>query len=184
MLKFFINFGPFLVFFIGYAIGGIFEATLYLLVASVIGISITYITERKINTINLISTSLVLITASLTLFSGNSVFIKIKPTVLYCIFACILLVTHFKWGPAIKFALGTTIKFKEEKNWYRLNLRFICFFLTMAIINEIIWRNFSEATWVSFKVFGTMPITMIFVLSQIPFIIKHKTPKNSISTIK
>lgn len=174
MLKFFTEFGPLIAFFVGYVIGGILEATLYMLIASVIGISITYIAERKINTVNLISTGILLITASLTLFSGNSIFIKMKPTVLYCIFACILLVTHFKWKPAIKFALGTAIKFKEEKSWYRLNLRFMWFFLMMATINELVWRNFPEATWVSFKVFGAMPFTIIFVLSQVPFIMKHK----------
>ncbi len=174
MLKFITEFGPLIAFFVGYKTGGILDATLYMLVASVIGISTTYILERKINKVNLVSAGLLLISASLTLFSGNSIFIKMKPTVLYCLFASAFLVTNFKWKPAIQFALGTAIKFKEEKNWRVLNIRFMWFFLLMAIVNEVVWRNFSEDTWVSFKVFGAMPITLIFVVTQLPFIMRNK----------
>jgi len=174
MLKFITEFGPLIAFFIGYKTGGILEATLYMLIASVVGISITYIFERKINKVNLVSTGLLLVSASLTLFSGNSIFIKMKPTVLYCVFAVTFLITNFKWKPAIQFALGTAIKFKEEKNWRILNIRFMWFFLLMAVINELVWRNFLEDTWVSFKVFGAMPITLIFIMTQLPFILKNK----------
>ena len=174
MLKFFSEFGPLLAFFFGYKTGGILEATLYMLVASVIGISITYICERKINTVNLISTALLLTSASLTLFSGNAIFIKMKPTVLYSLFAFIFFVTNFKWKPAVKYVLGGAIKLKEEKNWHSLNLRFMWFFLIMAVTNELVWRNFDESVWVSFKVFGAIPITLLFIMLQIPFIMKNQ----------
>ncbi len=174
MLKFFSEFGPLLAFFFGYKTGGILEATLYMLVASVIGISITYICERKINTVNLISTALLLTSASLTLFSGNAIFIKMKPTVLYSLFAFIFFVTNFKWKPAVKYVLGGAIKLKEEKNWHSLNLRFMWFFLIMAVTNELVWRNFDENIWVSFKVFGAIPITLLFIMLQIPFIMKNQ----------
>jgi len=179
MLKFITEFGPLIAFFIGYKTGGILEATLYMLVASMIGLCITYIKERKINMVNLISSGLLLVSASLTLFSGNSVFIKMKPTVLYCVFAGIFLVTNFKWKPAIQYVLGTAIKFKEEKNWYSLNLRFMWFFILMAFVNELVWRNFSEDIWVSFKVFGAMPITIVFILLQMPFIMKNQLPDDT-----
>ena len=174
MLKFFSEFGPLLAFFFGYKTGGILEATLYMLVASVIGISITYIYERKINTVNLISTALLLTSASLTLFSGNAIFIKMKPTVLYSLFAFIFFVTNFKWKPAVKYVLGSALKLKEEKNWHSLNLRFMWFFLIMAVTNELVWRNFDESVWVSFKVFGAIPITLLFIMLQIPFIMKNQ----------
>ena len=176
MLKFITEFGPLIAFFIGYKTGGILEANLYMLVASMIGLCITYIKERKINMVNLISSGLLLVSASLTLFSGNSIFIKMKPTVLYCVFAGIFLITNFKWKPAIQYVLGTAIKFKEEKSWYSLNLRFMWFFILMAFANEFVWRSFSEDIWVSFKVFGAMPITIIFILLQMPFIMKNKSP--------
>lgn len=182
MLKFVTEFGPVVVFFIGYKVGGILEATLYMLVASVVSLIVTYIKERKINNMNLISSSLLLATASLTLLSGNSIFIKMKPTVLYCIFACIFLVTNFKWKPAVQYLLGTAIKFREDKSWYSLNIRFMWFFILMACANEVIWRNFSEDTWVSFKVFGAMPITIVFILLQMPFIMKNKLPDDASSS--
>ncbi|MFK7968328.1 MAG: septation protein A [Rickettsiaceae bacterium] len=174
MLKFLTEFGPLGVFFIGYSNNGILTATLYMLIASIIGIVITYITERKINLVNIISSGLLLISASLTLFSGNSIFIKMKPTVLYIIFAGIFLVTNFKWQPAIKFVLGKAISLKEESKWRDLNIRFMFFFIIMAVMNEVVWRNFSEETWVNFKVFGALPVTILFMVTQMPFIMRNK----------
>ena len=174
MLKFISEFGPIVAFFIGYKIGGILEGTLYMLITSAISFLVTYINERSINKVNLISSLLLLSSASLTLFSGNSIFIKMKPTVLYCLFAFVFLITHFRWNPAVKYILGSAIKFKNDKNWYSLNLRFIWFFILMACANELIWRNFPENTWVNFKVFGAMPIIILFIISQMPFIIKNK----------
>jgi intracellular septation protein len=174
MFKFITEFGPLIAFFVGYKKSGILEATLYMLVASVIAVVITYIYERKINKVNLISTALLLISASLTLFSGNTMFIKMKPTALYCIFASVFLITNYKWNPAIEYVLGHTIKLQDNKHWYTLNLRFMWFFFVMAILNEVVWRNFDESTWVSFKVFGSLPITLIFVMLQVPFIMKHQ----------
>jgi len=117
---------------------------------------------------------LLLISSSLTLFSGNSVFIKMKPTVLYIIFALIFFITNFKWQPATKVVFGKAISFKEEAKWRQLNVRFMLFFIGMAMVNEIIWRNFPEETWVNFKVFGTLPITLLFMFTQMPFIVRNK----------
>ena len=168
------KFNNFIFCFIGYSNKGILTATLYMLVASVIGIVFTYITEKKINMVNIISSGLLLVSSSLTLFSGNTIFIKMKPTVLYIVFAAIFLVTNFKWQPAIKFVLGKAISLKEESKWRELNMRFMFFFIVMAVINEVVWRNFSEATWVNFKVFGALPVTILFIITQMPFIIRNK----------
>jgi intracellular septation protein len=174
MLKFLTEFGPLIAFFIGYKNNGIFEATLYMLVASVIGLGVTYWKEKTVNMVNIISAGLLLISASLTLFSGNTIFIKMKPTVLYIIFALIFLVTNFKWQPAIKFVLGKAIHLKEDSKWKELNIRFMVFFLLMAVMNELVWRNFPEETWVSFKVFGALPLTLLFIIIQMPFIMRNK----------
>ncbi len=174
MLKFFAEFGPIAAFFVGYNNNGILTATLYMLIASVIGVIIIYVMEKKINMVNIISSGLLLISSSLTLFSGNSVFIKMKPTILYIVFALVFLITNFKWQPATKIVFGKAISFKEEAKWHQLNLRFMLFFMVMAITNEIIWRNFAEETWVNFKVFGTLPITLLFMITQMPFIVRNK----------
>lgn len=173
MLKFITEFGPLIVFFIGYKIDGIMSATLYMLVASSIAIIITYIAEKKIHKMNLISTALLGMSSSLTLFSGNTIFIKMKPTILYIIFALIFFVTNIKKTPAIKYLLGHSVKFIHNDSWLQLNFRFMFFFLLMAVTNEFMWRNFDEGTWVNFKVFGAFPITLIFMISQVPFIMKN-----------
>ncbi len=175
MLKFLTEFGPLAAFFIGYSNNGIFTATLYMLLVSIIAITITYLKEKKINMVNIISSGLLLVSSSLTLFSGNSMFIKMKPTFLYIIFSIVFLVTNFKWQPAIKFVLGNAISMKEESKWRELNIRFMFFFIVMAIMNEVIWRNFSEESWVNFKVFGALPLSMLFMIAQMPFIMRNKT---------
>ena len=176
MLKFFTEFCPLIAFFIGYKTGGILNATLYILIASIISAIITYIQERKINMFNLISTGLLMLSGSITLLSGSSLFIKIKPTILYSLFAIIFLLTSFKWKPAIQYALGSNIIFKDPQKWKILNLRFMWFFIMMAIANEYIWRNFSEDIWVNFKVFGAFPVSLIFIFLQMPFILRNKIP--------
>lgn len=180
MLKFLLEFGPVIIFFIGYKTGAILDATLYMLVASFISIGITYIREKKINTISLLSSVILLTSCSLTLISGNSIFIKIKPTVLYCLFAIIFFITTFKYKPAIQLVLGNAISFKEEISWQYLNLRFMWFFLFMAILNEIIWRNCAESTWVNFKVFGALSVTIAFILSQVSYILKNSVPNKEV----
>ena len=178
MLKFLTEFGPLVIFFIGYKMGGIMTATLYMLVASTAAIIITYIAERKIHKVNLVSTALLGASCGLTLISGNSIFIKMKPTILYMVFALVFLITNIKKKPAIKYLLGHSIKFNNNDSWLQLNFRFMFFFVLMAIANEFMWRNFDEATWVNFKVFGAFPITLIFMISQVPFIMRNSTNAN------
>ena len=183
MLKFFTEIAPLIAFLIGYKMEGIFTATLYMLVLSVIALTVNYAIERKINKVALISTIILIASASLTLLSGNTVFIKMKPTILYLVFGTGFLITEYRWQPAIKYLFQSAIQLKEEKYWYELNTRFVMFFFLMAGLNELVWRNFSESSWVYFKVFGVLPITLIFSLSQIPFLIRHKVEDPKIDDI-
>ena len=173
-MKFLLEFGPLVLFFIGYKTGGIMNATLYVLIGTVLALFITYIKERAIHKMMLISSILLFISGSLTLFSGNAVFIKMKPTMLYIIFAAIFLFTNMRQKTAIEFVLDTKIKLKEKHHWKTLNIRFMIFFIVIAVLNEIVWRNFSEVAWVNFKIFGMMPMTLIFTMMQVPFIAKHR----------
>lgn len=174
MVKFLIEVGCLGLFFIGYINNGIVTATLYMLFGSLVGIFITYFTEKKVSLINIFSSGLLFISLSLTSLSGNNIFIKMKPTILYITIATIFLFTNFKYQPAIKYILGRSIILQEESSWYKLNTRFIFYFIMMAIINEIVWRNSLDHNWVRFKVFCTLPITMLFILSQVPFIIDSR----------
>lgn len=172
MLKIITELGPLLAFFIGYKAGGILHATMYMLPVSVVMLLARYIIEKQVDKVNIFSTALLAASAGLTLLSGNTTFIKMKPTLLYTVFAFIFLFTSFKNKPAIQYVLGHVVQFKNDSDWKILNLRFMLFFIAMAIVNELIWRNFSEEIWVNCKVFGALPITFLFIAVQIPFIMK------------
>lgn len=174
MLKLFVELIPVFAFFIGYKIGGIFHATIYTLVATIATTTAMYLLKVKISKPHLITNLLLLVSAGLTLISGDSTFIKMKPTILYCIFGFTFFITNFKWEPAVKLALGNAIQLKEDIAWLRLNIRFMWFFFSMAAINEFVWRTFSEETWVHFKVFGALPMTFIFLLLQVPYLMQNR----------
>lgn len=173
MFKFISEFGPIIAFLIGYKYGGIYSATLYMMVASVVGIILCYIAERKIHTFSLVSFFILLLAGGTTLISKNPIFIKIKPTILYLIFSIVLVISAYKNKPLLQYIFRSAIPLKDNA-WYNLSYRFAVFFVFMAVLNEIVWRNFTEDTWVSFKVFGVVPITLVFILLQVPFFLKNK----------
>ncbi len=180
MLKLLIEFIPLIAFFIGYKVGGIFDATLYTLIATIVSTVTILLLKQKVSKVHLVTNVLLLVSASLTLISGNSTFIKMKPTILYCIFGLTFFITNFKWEPAIKLALGTAIQLKDDIQWLQLNIRFMWFFFAMAVVNEFVWRTFAEEDWVNFKVFGALPITVLFLVFQLPYLMKHKAGDSSV----
>ncbi|MGL4226294.1 MAG: septation protein IspZ, partial [Rickettsia sp.] len=95
------------------------------------------------------------------------------------IFGIIFLMSGIRKNPFIKYALESIVRLKEE-SWITLSYRTATFFFFMAIVNEIVWRNFSDETWVKFKVFGVIPITFIFILLQLPLLLKNKLPDSKI----
>lgn len=174
---------PLLAFFIGYKFSGIILGTAAMILATIFHIFISYRFNKKINKVALISIILLSISFLLTLISGNAMFIKIKPTILYIIFALIFFITtYYTKKPAIKYVFANVFDLKDEKCWKQVNIRFAYFFLFMAILNEVIWRNFTESFWVNFKVFGALPITIIFTFSQLPFLIKNKKEQELVLT--
>ena len=173
MFKLIVELGPLIAFFMGYKAGGIFAATLYALIASVVAIALNYIIERKVNKMYMLSAGLLITSGALTIVSGNAAFIKMKPSILYSIFAGIMYITNRKDKPAMKYLLGSYFEIDQLVRWKQLNYRFMVFFISMAVLNEIVWRNFSEEAWVNFKVFIALPLTLFFVLCQLPFMLKY-----------
>jgi intracellular septation protein len=172
LIRFLVETVPLAIFFISYKIYDIITATLYMVIATAISLVISFIIEKKIPVMPLISTSILVVFASLTLFSGDSQFIKMKPTIVNLIFAAILYFGIIFDKQILKYVLGKAITL-EEKAWKTLSIRWAIFFTILAILNEIVWRNFSEELWVNFKVFAVIPITIIFTALQIPFIQKN-----------
>lgn len=176
-MKFFLEILPLIFFFIGYKSDGIIVATIYMVTASIISFIVSYFMKYKISKVNIISLAILIIASSITVFSGSGMFIKMKPTILYIVFSVLLFISNKSQYNGIKIILGEAISLKDQKKWQILNLRFMCFFLFMALLNEIVWRNTSEENWVNFKVFYSLPITMIFFIFQMPFIMKNRIEK-------
>lgn len=181
ILKFLLEFGPLLVFFgayIGYDYD-MFIATKYLMAFSLISLAITYYYNKTIPKTLLYSTLTLLILGSITILTKNSSFIKMKPTILYLILACVLFAGLYYNRIFLKSILGKEFNL-SEKAWIALSKRWGYFFVFLALLNEIIWRNFSEIFWVKFKVFGIIPILIIFTIMQIPFITKNNKEQKSL----
>jgi intracellular septation protein len=110
----------------------------------------------------------------LTIYFNNPVFIYIKPTIINILFGLTLLFgKYFTNEPVLKKILGKSIVLKDE-GWNILSRRWIFFFFSIALINEIVWRTQSEEFWVNFKVWGLLPITFIFTAFQVSLITKYK----------
>jgi intracellular septation protein len=121
----------------------------------------------------LITASLVLVFGGLTLWLSNDIFIKIKPTILYLMFAAVLIGGLAFSRLFIKVVLGQTLHLSDPA-WRTLTWRWSLFFIALAIANEIVWRHVSTNTWVAFKVWGVFPLTVIFAMAQTPFIARHQ----------
>lgn len=178
MVKFLFEIIPTLIFFIIFKFSDIFVATYYLLVSSLICLAIIYYIHKKISGILVISTIILICTSTITLLSGDPSFIKMKPTILNLVFAIILFSGLIKKKGFIKYMLGQSIKMSDEY-WQILSFRFALFFIFLAVLNEIIWRNFSENFWVNFKLFGLIPVVFLFILTQMPFILKHQNDEKN-----
>jgi len=173
-----LDFGPLLLFFIAYRLFGLFAATATIMVAAVAAVVVGYILDRKLHALPLVTAVIVVIFGGLTLYLNDKTFIKMKPTLIYTIFGVTLLGGLWFKRPFIKSLLGSAL-ILEEKDWRQLTIRFATFFIAMAILNELIWRHFSEGTWVNFHVFGAVGLTLLFCASQIPFLMKHQIEKSS-----
>lgn len=175
-IKFALEIIPLLLFFIIYKFYGIIYATIAIMFSSFISIVIHYLIEKKIPKIMLLSNLLVIVLGLVTVFSQNSKFIKMKPTVLYVFFALILWVSALLKKPIIKNIFSGNI-YLSDKIWFIFSKRCACFLFFLAMCNEIIWRNFTEDFWVKFKVFGTIPLIILFIFSQYKFLLQNSINK-------
>ncbi len=173
MLKLIVEFGPIVVFFATYKYSDIFMATMLMLAVTGIGLIISYIIDRRISVPLLISGSVLLATGSITLISGDPKFIKMKPTIVNLAFGLILLFGVLRKAGLVKYVFAAAIKMPDEA-WLTLSKRFSCYFISMALTNEYVWRHFSEDFWVNFKIFGFVPLTVLFIILQAPYIYRNQ----------
>ena len=171
-LKFALEIGPLLIFFIANARAGIFAGTAVFMVAIVIALAVSYALTRHLPVMALVSAVVVLVFGGLTLFLHDELFIKLKPTIIYVLFAAVLIGGLIFRKPLLAVVFGQVFNLTQE-GWRKLTVRWIIFFFVLAAINEIVWRTQTTDFWVSFKVFGVVPLTFLFAALQYPLLVKY-----------
>ena len=171
--KIIIDIGPLAVFFIFYIRTDLQSAILPFMIATVIAVLFSYIMQKKIPVMPTVGAIIILVFGGLTIYFDNEVFFKMKPTIINLLFAAILYGGIVLNKPLLRYLLGAALKL-QDKGWSILTKRWIAFFIALAILNEIIWRTQSTDIWVNFKVFGILPITFIFTLTQFTIIKKFQ----------
>ncbi len=175
-LKFLTDFGPLAIFFFYYYTNNkdIAIAIPPLIIATLIALIIVWFFEKKIPPMPLMSGILITFFGGLTLYFNDPIFIYIKPTIINIMFGLALFFgKYFTNEPILKKILGKSIQL-TNLGWEILNKRWMFFFFALALLNELVWRTQSEEFWVNFKVWGMLPITLIFTAFQIGLLNKHK----------
>jgi intracellular septation protein len=152
--------------------GPIFIATGLFMAATALALIVSWVLTRTLPMMPLISGIVVLVFGALTLWLQNDTFIKMKPTIVNTLFGAILLGGLFFGKSLLGYVFHAAFRLTDE-GWRKLTLRWGLFFILLAVMNEVVWRSFSTDFWVAFKVWGTMPITILFTLSQMPLIMRH-----------
>jgi len=170
--KFLLDLGPLLAFFIANWKFGLLTATGVLMAATFISLTITYALTKTISKFTLISACFIAVFGAATLYFQDTWYLKAKVTLIEFLFAGFLFIGLYFNKLFIKDIMGSAIDMPDDA-WRTLTLRWGLFFVAMAILNLIIWRYFSESTWVSFKAFGLLISTMVFALANTPFMAKY-----------
>lgn len=175
MLAMIMDWLPILGFFVTYKIAGIYYATGAIMIATAMQVmTIKFILNKKVELINWGVLALVMLMGSLTLLFHNDNFIKWKPTVLYIAFAAAFFITPIvKQSSLVEIMLASKVTL-AKKAWQLINNCFIVFFLLMSILNTYVFLNYSTETWVNFKLFGTLAITLVFMLTISLLIMRNK----------
>jgi intracellular septation protein len=172
LIRLALDLGPLILFFAAFKFAGIFTATAVFMVASVTSLAIGYMATRKLSPMPLVTALIVLVFGGLALYLKNDTFIKMKPTVLYAFFGFVLLGGLIFNRLFIKAVFAQAFDLTEE-GWRKLTWRWGFFAFALAALNEFMWRSYSTAIWVDFKVWAIIPLIFLFALAQTPLVMKH-----------
>ena len=165
-----VDYGPLAVFFVSYLTLGLMAATAALIAASLIALAVAWALEGRVPVVPLVTAAIVAVFGGLTLWLQDETFIKMKPTIVQALFALVLLGGLACGRPLLKPLLGAVMPPMNERAWRQFTLRYALLFIALAALNELVWRTQSTDFWVTFKVFGLPALTILFFLSQVPFV--------------
>jgi intracellular septation protein len=155
---------------------GIFVATGVFMVAVLAALVVSYVLTRHLPIMPIVTAIVVVVFGTLTLVLQNDMFIKLKPTIIYVLFGAALLI-GLAFGKSLLGLVFDSVFRLTDEGWRKLTLRWALFFLALAVLNEFVWRTMSTDTWVTFKVFGVVPITFVFAALQYPLLQKYAAPE-------
>jgi intracellular septation protein len=178
LTKLLIELGPLVVFFAISSKLDLFYGTGAFMAATAAALVVSRLRYGRVPVMPLVSGALVLVFGGLTLYLKNEVFIMMKPTILYTLFTAVLLGGLMRGISLLRYLFGEVYNLTDT-GWRLLTFRWAFFFLFLAVLNELIWRNTSEQFWLRFKVFGVIPLTMAFALAQMPLLKRHAPAGNS-----
>jgi intracellular septation protein len=181
LLKLVFDLGPLALFFFANSRYGIFVATGTFMVAVLAAVAASYVLTRHLPIMPVVTAVVVVVFGGLTLILHNDLFIKLKPTIIYLLFGAVLL-GGLMFGKSFLGVVFDSLFHLTEEGWRKLTLRWALFFLALAVLNEIVWRSTSTDVWVNFKVFGVMPLTLIFGALQYPLLKKYAVEPASVGS--
>jgi intracellular septation protein len=181
-LKLLLELGPLVLFFTLYKRHedqreGLIQATGWFLGALVVTLPLVWRLERRVPVMAIVTAAFVGVFGGLTIALDDDLFIKLKPTVASVFIAGSLLLGLAGGKLFLRNLLGETLKM-DEAGWRTLTLRYAVFFLFVAAGNEVVWRNFSNDAWVNYKVWGILPLTVVFMMSQVGLMKRHALPED------
>lgn len=156
---------------------GLYPATAALMIATAVALFLSWRMMHRLPIMPVVSGVVVLVFGGLTLILQDELFIKLKPTIVNALFGTVLL-GGLAFGRSLLGVVFESVFDLDAAGWRALTLRWGLFFFVLAALNEVVWRNFSTDTWVSFKVFGIMPLTLVFAIAQVPLIQRHAVERD------
>jgi intracellular septation protein len=172
LLKLAFDLGPLVLFFFANSRYGIFVATATFMVAVLAALAVSYALTRTLPIMPVVTAIIVVAFGGLTLVLHDATFIKVKPTMIYALFGVVLIGGLYFNKPLLGIVFDSMFSLTDA-GWRKLTWRWAIFFLVLAVLNEIVWRNVSTDAWVDFKVFGVTPLTFLFAALQLPLIKKY-----------
>jgi intracellular septation protein len=170
--KFLLDLGPLLAFFLANWKFGLLTATGVLMAATCVSLLITYYLTKTVSKFTLISACFIGVFGAATLYFQDTWYLKAKVTLIETLFAGFLFAGLYFKKYFIKDMMGHALDMPDDA-WRTLTIRWGLFFIAMAILNLVIWKFFSEGAWVSFKAFGLLGCTIVFVIANTPFMAKY-----------